>query len=214
MSAASKNKTVEEIQSRSFCPLILYHDQPSKRLSVNLQAKIQENRSAIDRHLERTNEMLVQNAHYWAEITDEIRVSPSTSSSSSSSSSVLTEPNQVKRKRRGNLPKEVTDYLRNWLLQHKRHPYPSEGEKTDLAQHTGLTANQISNWFINARRRILQPMLESEHLCAQIMTYPDLHDPRRRRIDFFPYQPPTYPASKKSKNPNTTLYPQTMDSMR
>jgi hypothetical protein len=30
-----------------------------------------------------------------------------------------------------------------------------------LALQTGLSLNQISNWFINARRRILQPMLES-----------------------------------------------------
>ncbi|OAC97653.1 Homeodomain-like DNA binding domain-containing transcription factor, partial [Mucor lusitanicus CBS 277.49] len=57
------------------------------------------------------------------------------------------------KRRRGNLPKEVTEFLRKWLIQHKKHPYPAEKEKADLARHTGLTVNQISNWFINARRR-------------------------------------------------------------
>jgi hypothetical protein len=106
----------------------------------------------------------------------------------------------TKKRRRGNLPKEVTEFLRKWLIQHKKHPYPAEKEKADLARHTGLTVNQISNWFINARRRILQPMLESENLTAQMMAYPELvnsasvsaagafEPPRRRRHDFYTYQ--------------------------
>ncbi|KAG0170177.1 hypothetical protein DFQ28_002242 [Apophysomyces sp. BC1034] len=66
------------------------------------------------------------------------------------------------RKRRGNLPKAVTAILRDWLAKHKKHPYPTEEEKIALARQTNLTLNQISNWFINARRRILQPMLDEE----------------------------------------------------
>ncbi|KAI8883226.1 hypothetical protein K501DRAFT_323565 [Backusella circina FSU 941] len=96
----------------------------------------------------------------------------------------------TKKRRRGNLPKEVTEFLRRWLIQHKKHPYPAEKEKIDLARHTGLTVNQISNWFINARRRILQPMLESENLAhAQMMGYHhDYHDRRLRRDSFGYYQ--------------------------
>lgn len=61
------------------------------------------------------------------------------------------------KRRRGNLPKSTTALLRSWLYEHTNHPYPSEDEKNQLAAQTGLTINQISNWFINARRRILQP---------------------------------------------------------
>ena len=66
------------------------------------------------------------------------------------------------KRRRGNLPKAVTAILRDWLSRHKKHPYPTEEEKAALAAETNLNLNQISNWFINARRRILQPMLEQE----------------------------------------------------
>ncbi|KAI9316272.1 homeobox KN domain-containing protein, partial [Dichotomocladium elegans] len=52
-------------------------------------------------------------------------------------------------RRRGNLPKQVTEFLKGWLVDHKQHPYPSEKEKHQLAHETGLTVNQISNWFIN-----------------------------------------------------------------
>lgn len=86
----------------------------------------------------------------------------------------------------------MTEYLRKWLIQHKKHPYPAEKEKAELAQRTGLTVSQISNWFINARRRILQPMLESENLCAQMIVYPDYDPSQRPRHDF-------YSAGKKKK---------------
>ncbi|KAK3940530.1 hypothetical protein QBC46DRAFT_364062 [Diplogelasinospora grovesii] len=59
------------------------------------------------------------------------------------------------RKRRGNLPKETTDKLRAWFISHLQHPYPTEDEKQELMRQTGLQMNQISNWFINARRRQL-----------------------------------------------------------
>ncbi|KAF9392572.1 hypothetical protein BGX21_010970 [Mortierella sp. AD011] len=67
-----------------------------------------------------------------------------------------TDPN---RKRRGNLPKTVTSVLKSWLVQNAIHPYPTEEEKMRLSEATQLSMNQISNWFINARRRILQPIL-------------------------------------------------------
>lgn len=60
-------------------------------------------------------------------------------------------------RRRGKLPKPVTDLLKSWLLEHASHPYPTEDEKRRLCSMTGLSISQVSNWFINARRRILVP---------------------------------------------------------
>lgn len=60
-----------------------------------------------------------------------------------------------KKRRRGNLPRPVTETLRAWLHAHVHHPYPTDEEKSELMNQTGLTLNQISNWFINARRRQL-----------------------------------------------------------
>lgn len=42
-----------------------------------------------------------------------------------------------------------------------QHPYPTEDEKRHIAAQTNLTLLQVNNWFINARRRILQPMLDA-----------------------------------------------------
>lgn len=60
-------------------------------------------------------------------------------------------------KRGGKLPKHVTDMLKTWLLDHADHPYPTEEEKRTFCEYTGLDICQISNWFVNARRRILAP---------------------------------------------------------
>jgi hypothetical protein len=60
-------------------------------------------------------------------------------------------------RRRGKLPKHVTETLRTWLLSHADHPYPTEEEKKMLCNVTSLTLSQVSNWMINARRRILVP---------------------------------------------------------
>lgn len=84
------------------------------------------------------------------------------------------------KKRRGNLPKPVTDILRAWFHEHLDHPYPSEEDKQMFMTRTGLSisqvravcairvrirmltgGSQISNWFINARRRQL-PALRNQ----------------------------------------------------
>uniref|UniRef100_A0A673A9N2 Pbx/knotted 1 homeobox 2 n=1 Tax=Sphaeramia orbicularis TaxID=375764 RepID=A0A673A9N2_9TELE len=44
-----------------------------------------------------------------------------------------------------------------------QHPYPTEDEKRQIAAQTSLTLLQVNNWFINARRRILQPMLDASN---------------------------------------------------
>jgi hypothetical protein len=54
------------------------------------------------------------------------------------------------------LPASATAILRKWLEQHVDRPYPSEEEKQELVQRTGLDPKQVNNWFINARRRYLQ----------------------------------------------------------
>lgn len=64
----------------------------------------------------------------------------------SSNPSLVDRPPQRKR---GKLPKPVTDFLKDWLHRHSDHPYPSEEEKKQLCHATGLSMSQVSNWMIN-----------------------------------------------------------------
>ncbi|XP_064621835.1 homeobox protein Meis1-like isoform X2 [Lineus longissimus] len=73
------------------------------------------------------------------------------------------ERTQKRQKKRGIFPKVATNIMRAWLFQHLTHPYPSEEQKKQLAQDTGLTILQVNNWFINARRRIVQPMIDQSN---------------------------------------------------
>ncbi|KAJ6511989.1 hypothetical protein C8R47DRAFT_675557 [Mycena vitilis] len=79
--------------------------------------------------------------------------SPNRSPQSAPSSTLVDRP----QRKRGKLPKETTDFLKAWLHRHSDHPYPSEEEKKQLCHATGLSMSQVSNWMINARRRILAP---------------------------------------------------------
>ncbi|XP_058469507.1 homeobox protein Meis2b isoform X2 [Solea solea] len=73
------------------------------------------------------------------------------------------EQDKKRQKKRGIFPKVATNIMRAWLFQHLTHPYPSEEQKKQLAQDTGLTILQVNNWFINARRRIVQPMIDQSN---------------------------------------------------
>jgi len=72
------------------------------------------------------------------------------------------QPHNIWRPQRG-LPERAVSVLRSWLFEHFLHPYPTDGDKQMLAKQTGLTRNQVSNWFINARVRLWKPMVEEIH---------------------------------------------------
>ncbi|KAI9861708.1 MAG: hypothetical protein M1824_002139 [Vezdaea acicularis] len=55
----------------------------------------------------------------------------------------------MRKKRRGNLPKQVTDMLRQWYAEHQMHPYPSEDEKQQLMSVTGLTMAQTDKQLVH-----------------------------------------------------------------
>ncbi|RLV92775.1 Homeobox protein TOS8 [Spathaspora sp. JA1] len=73
-------------------------------------------------------------------------------------------PPAMKRKTRNNLPKEITFILLKWLNDHLNHPYPNSFEKNQLMMATGLNQQQLSNWFINARRRKIKSLKEQKRL--------------------------------------------------
>ncbi|KAL1323617.1 hypothetical protein AAHE18_13G029000 [Arachis hypogaea] len=74
------------------------------------------------------------------------------------------EPQQhVWRPQRG-LPERAVAILKAWLFEHFLHPYPTDTDKHMLATQTGLSRNQVSNWFINARVRVWKPMVEEIHM--------------------------------------------------
>ncbi|XP_061974896.1 BEL1-like homeodomain protein 9 [Populus nigra] len=75
----------------------------------------------------------------------------------------------VWRSQRG-LPDHAVAVLKTWLFEHFLHPYPTDSEKQALAQQTGLSRTQVSNWFINARVRLWKPMVEEVHMLESQQT--------------------------------------------
>ncbi|WEW61725.1 homeodomain super [Emydomyces testavorans] len=98
---------------------------------------------------------------YYAADRDSATHSPYTESKSTKYDSLGDTVDSKGKKRRGNLPKPTTDILRAWFYEHLDHPYPSEQDKQMFMTRTGLSISQISNWFINARRRHL-PALRNQ----------------------------------------------------
>ncbi|KAI9309829.1 hypothetical protein DFJ73DRAFT_788549 [Zopfochytrium polystomum] len=50
-------------------------------------------------------------------------------------------------------PRGIRWPLYRWLLENQENPYPTDVQKRELAELTGLSTAQVSQFFVNARRR-------------------------------------------------------------
>jgi len=57
---------------------------------------------------------------------------------------------------RSNYSKPVTKILMNWFKDHLNHPYPTEEQRQQLCEITGLSRKQLRVWFIDTRRVSIQ----------------------------------------------------------
>ena len=61
------------------------------------------------------------------------------------------------------LPSETVEYLKAWMMspEHIAHPYPTEQEKAQIMADTGIELKQLTNWFVNNRKRYWKPRVEA-----------------------------------------------------
>ena len=59
----------------------------------------------------------------------------------------------VSLKKTKKLPEEAVNKLKTWWHANITWPYPSDDDKEIFVQETRLDLTQISNWFINQRKR-------------------------------------------------------------
>jgi Homeobox KN domain len=69
----------------------------------------------------------------------------------------------VIKKKPTTLPNETVEYLKAWMMspEHIAHPYPTETEKAQIMADTGLELKQLTNWFVNNRKRYWKPRVEA-----------------------------------------------------
>lgn len=76
-----------------------------------------------------------------------------------------TAPSSQKDKKRKttSLPSSTVDYLKAWMMspEHVAHPYPTEKEKAQIMADTGIELKQLTNWFVNNRKRYWKPRVEA-----------------------------------------------------
>jgi len=68
-----------------------------------------------------------------------------------------------RRRKSASLPPETVEYLKNWIMSpdHIAHPYPTEQEKSEIMRETGIEMKQLTNWFVNNRKRYWKPRVEA-----------------------------------------------------
>jgi len=87
------------------------------------------------------------------------------SGSTVSVSSVKSKQGGSKAQRKSSsLPGEAVEYLKAWMMSpdHVAHPYPTEQEKALIMEDTGIELKQLTNWFVNNRKRYWKPRVEAK----------------------------------------------------
>ncbi|KAL6930621.1 uncharacterized protein HGUI_01480 [Hanseniaspora guilliermondii] len=95
--------------------------------------------------------------------------------------------NLKKKKSRCNLPKHVTNILNEWLSNHLDNPYPTALEKKELIAKTNLSSVQLSNWFINVRRRKLFAQyydLKDKPITQKNLKQKSIEDKRQLELEY------------------------------
>ncbi|KAJ8533830.1 hypothetical protein K7X08_007154 [Anisodus acutangulus] len=113
----------------------------------------------------------------------------------------------VWRPQRG-LPERAVTVLRAWLFDHFLHPYPTDSDKVMLAKQTGLSRNQVSNWFINARVRLWKPMVEEIHMLETRQAHKSASSQRQGQNNNNPTEhfPPSNNSLPSDQNPSTSAH--------
>lgn len=57
--------------------------------------------------------------------------------------------------------RDATSSLRKWLFENIENPYLGHADKVRLTRESGLSRNQVLNWFINVRK--VSPVTYSPH---------------------------------------------------
>ncbi|KAL7551521.1 hypothetical protein ACHAWF_014707 [Thalassiosira exigua] len=62
------------------------------------------------------------------------------------------------------LPSSTVEHLKAWMMspEHVAHPYPTEQEKAQIMHETGIELKQLTNWFVNNRKRFWKPRVEAK----------------------------------------------------
>lgn len=70
----------------------------------------------------------------------------------------------VCKKKSTSLPNETVEYLKAWMMspEHIAHPYPTDAEKNKIMEDTGIELKQLTNWFVNNRKRFWKPRVEAK----------------------------------------------------
>mmetsp|Transcript_28620 Transcript_28620/g.52240 ORF Transcript_28620/g.52240 Transcript_28620/m.52240 type:complete len:675 (-) Transcript_28620:803-2827(-) len=86
----------------------------------------------------------------------------SSSSHAASATAATKRSHAAQSKKKTALSSFAVEYLKSWMMSpdHIEHPYPTEDEKAKIMKETGIELKQLTNWFVNNRKRYWKPKVE------------------------------------------------------
>jgi hypothetical protein len=95
---------------------------------------------------------------------------------STNMSAAKTKSSPSHKRKSTSLPSETVEYLKAWMMspEHIAHPYPTEQEKAQIMADTGIELKQLTNWFVNNRKRYWKPRVEARLQQKQVQAPPTM----------------------------------------